>query len=226
MGGRACPGALTGCRWDPECSAGSDTLRSAPRRTVPGPRRRRTGSLRAGSACLHSRRANELLVANQRHIPAGREPGATIFIPLYPFSYLAPAPLGSALLPPQLRAISRRLMEQGLQTLTAGAAALPPAVPALRGMAQSSPISCFTSSLESGHPQLSVSSLSQQEEGALLQGCDQWLQHSSFWYPQGYLTRLFAPQPDRPCPIVEKHDLRSPEPQQFPAHALGCGIEP
>lgn len=78
---------LTGCRWGRACSAGSDRLRSAPRRMAPGTRRRHTGSLRAGSACLHSRHANELLVTNQRRAPAGREAGAAIFIPLYPFSY-------------------------------------------------------------------------------------------------------------------------------------------
>lgn len=61
---------LTGCRWGHVCSAGSDRLRSAPRRMAPGTRRRHTGSLGAGNACLHSRRANELLVTNQRRIPA------------------------------------------------------------------------------------------------------------------------------------------------------------
>lgn len=71
-----------------------------------------------------------------------------------------------------------------------GAAALPPAVPALPGMAQSSHISSASSHGHSGV----MPTLSQQEEGALLQGCDQWFKHSSFWYPKGYLTWLFAPQ--------------------------------
>lgn len=72
---------LTGCRWGHVCSAGSDRLRSSPRRMAPGTRRRHTGSLRAGSACLHSGRTNELVVTNQKR------GGAAIFIPLYPFSY-------------------------------------------------------------------------------------------------------------------------------------------
>lgn len=149
-----------------------------------------------GSACLHSRRVNELLVANQRRIPAGGEPGATIFIPLYPFSHLAPDPLGSTRLPPQRRAISRRLREQGLQTLTAGRRSpatshslAPSSQPCqhcvgwLRG-AGSPPLPLPMDMVESGQPHVSMPALSQQEEGAQLQGCDQWSKHQ-FLVPKG-----------------------------------------
>lgn len=113
---------LTECRWAHACCAGSGRLRSAPRRTAPATHRRRSGSLWAGSACLHSRHANELLVPNQRRTPAGGEAGATIFIPLYPFSYWPQPRLDQLLfhLSAELFADIQRLREeQGLQALTA-----------------------------------------------------------------------------------------------------------
>ena len=113
---------LTECRWAHACSAGSCRLHSAPRRMAPATRRRRSGSLWAGSACLHSHHANELLVPNQRRTPAGEEAGATIFIPLYPFSYWPWPQLDQLLfhLSAELFADGRRLQEErGLQALTA-----------------------------------------------------------------------------------------------------------
>lgn len=123
---------LTERRWGRVCSDGSDRLRSAPRRMAPGTRQRRSGSLWAGSACLHSPRANELLVPNQRRAPAGGEAGATIFIPLYPFSYWPRPHLDQLLFH-----LSAELFPDGCgsnevcKPSRPGAAALPPAAASL-----------------------------------------------------------------------------------------------
>lgn len=71
-------------------------------------------------------------------------------------------------------------------------------------------------------PHVPVPTFSQQEEGALQQGCDQWLKHISFWYPKGYLTWLFAPQPDRP---VSNSGKARPQVSRATVHVLGCGTE-
>lgn len=148
---------LTECRWAHACSAGSGRLRSAPRRTAPVTHRHRSGSLWAGSACLHSRHANELLVPNQRRTPAGGEAGATIFIPLYPFSYWPQPRLDQLLfhLSAELFADIQRLREkQGLQALSPHSQApapqrpcsLFPTLPGLCGPADGGRISSFSSS--------------------------------------------------------------------------------
>lgn len=112
------------------CSAGSDRLRSAPRRMAPGTRQRHTGSLRAGSACLHSRGANELLVTNQRRAPAGGEAGVAIFILLYLFSYW-PQPQLDQLLstsaPSYFQTADGCMRNKVCKPSWLGAAALPPA---------------------------------------------------------------------------------------------------
>lgn len=214
---------LTGRRWGRACSAGSDRLRSAPRRMAPGTRRRHTGSLRAGSACLHSRHANELLVTNQRRAPAGGEAGDAIFIPLHPFSYWPQ---------PHLDRLLSTSAPSYFQTADGGTGSANPhgwapqpcrqqqpcppiPSPAKDGAgwlrAAGSPPSLLpTGRMESSQPHVSMPTSSQQEEGVELQGHGQRLKCISFWHPKGHHSWPFIPQPDGP---MSNDDIRSPDPQ-------------